>query len=196
MLRNESSPEITEVLQNLLTAESVRNKDRMATEPLTILTDPKLLTYLDSIKDMFLTISILPDRYRVSDTNKRGMYEHPYALCSASNGNIFLNWNSKIRSSDLIQVRLHSPADSKIVHRNVESKGLSLCYLNGSALFCGEKGILYVDIEGKFTLCLSCMKSIINIALLSLMPCKTYKTIHNFMVSIYHIYLLMLCHIV
>ena len=196
MLRNESSPEITEVLQNLLTAESVRNKDRMATEPLTILTDPKLLTYLDSVKDMFLTISILPDRYRVSDTNKRGMYEHPYALCSASNGNIFLNWNSKIRSSDLIQVRLHSPADSKIVHRNVESKGLSLCYLNGSALFCGEKGILYVDIEGKFTLSLSCMKSIINIALLSLMPCKTYKTIHNFMVSIYHIYLLMLCHIV
>ena len=61
--------------------ESVRNKDRMATEPLTILTDSKLLTYLDSIKDMFLTISILPDRYRVSDTNKRGMYEHPYALC-------------------------------------------------------------------------------------------------------------------
>ena len=89
------------------------------------------------------------------------MYEHPYALCSASNGDIiFLNWNSKTRSSHLIQVRLHSPADSKIVHRNVESKGLSLCYFNGSALFCGEKGTLYVDIEGKFTLCLSCMKSI------------------------------------
>ena len=197
MLRNESSPEITEVLQNLLTAESVRKKDRMATEPLTILTDSKLLTYQDSIKDMFLTISILPDRYRVSDTNKRGMYEHPYALCPASNGNIiFLNWNAKTRSSDLIQVRLHSPADSKTVHRNVESKGLSLCYLNGSALFCGEKGILYVDIEGKFTLCLSCMKSISILQLLSLMSCKTYKTIHNFMVSIYHIYLLMLCHIV
>ena len=161
MLRNESSPEITGVLQNLLTAKSVRNKDRMATDPLTMLTDPKLLTYLDSIKEMFLTISILPDRYRVSDTNKRGMYEHPYALCSASNRNIiFLNWNSLTRSSDLSQVRLHSPADSKIVHRNVQSKGLSLCYLNGSALFCGEKGILYVDIEGKFTLYLSCMKSI------------------------------------
>lgn len=63
------------------------------------------------------------------------MYEHPYALCSVSNGNImFLNWNSKTRSSDLIQVWLHSPADSNIVHRNVESQGLSLCYLNGSAL--------------------------------------------------------------
>ena len=61
MLRNELSPEITEVLQNLLTAESVRKRDRMATEPLTILTDPKLLTHLDSIKDMFLPIRILPD---------------------------------------------------------------------------------------------------------------------------------------
>lgn len=70
MLKNESSPEITEVLQNLLTAESVRNKDRMATEPLTILTDSKLLTYLDSIKDMFLTISILPDRYRVTQIKR------------------------------------------------------------------------------------------------------------------------------
>ena len=133
----------------------------MVTEPLTISTDPKLLTYFDSIKDMFLTISILPDRYRVSDTNKRGMCEHPYALCSASNRNIiFLNWNSKTRSSDLIQVRLHSSEDSTIVHSEVESKGLSLCYFNGSALFCGEKGIRYVDIEGKFTLSLSCTKSI------------------------------------
>lgn len=61
MLRGESSPQITEVLQNL-TADSVHNKDRMATEPLTISIDPKLLTYLDSIKDMFLTIRILPDR--------------------------------------------------------------------------------------------------------------------------------------
>jgi len=43
----------------------------MATEPLASLTDPKLLTYLDSIKDMFLTISILTERYRVSYTNKR-----------------------------------------------------------------------------------------------------------------------------
>lgn len=93
MLRGESSPQITEVLQNL-TADSVHNKDRMATEPLTISIDPKLLTYLDSIKDMFLTIRILPDRQRVSDTINRGMYEHPYALCSVSNGNImFLNWN-------------------------------------------------------------------------------------------------------
>ena len=56
MLRNESSPEIAEVLQNLLTAESVRNKDRMATDPLTILTNPKLLTYPDSIKDMYRQI--------------------------------------------------------------------------------------------------------------------------------------------
>ena len=140
--------EIVGALQSMLTAESVRNKDRMATEPLTLLTAPKLIEYLKSIKDIFL--SILPDRYRISETNKRGLYEHPFAVCPVGTGNlVFLNWNSKTSMSDLVQVRLHSPADSKVLHRNLETNGFSLCFANGAALVCGKKGILFVDIEGE-----------------------------------------------
>ena len=150
MLRNESTMEIVGALQSMLTAESVRNKDRMATEPLTLLTAPKLIEYLKSIKGMFLTISILPDRYRISETNKRGLYEHPFAVCPAGTGNlIFLNWNSKTSMSDLVQVQLHSPGDSKVLHRNLETNGFSLCFTNDAALVCGKKGILFVDIEGE-----------------------------------------------
>jgi len=151
MLRNESkSTYSSNTLQNLLTAESVRNKDRMATEPLILLTAPRLLEYLSSIKDIFLTMSILPDRYRIMDTNKRGLYEHPFAICTAGSGKlIFLNWNSKTQSSDLVQVRLHSPVDSKVLQRNIETHGYSLRYINGVALFCGQTGIMFFDIEGK-----------------------------------------------
>jgi hypothetical protein len=149
MLRNESSSDVVETLHRLLTAESVRNKDRMAVEPLLQLTSQKLLDYLTSIKDAFITMNLLPDRYRISETNKRGLYEHPFAICLAGTGKlIFLNWNSKNKSSDLVQLRLHSPTDSTVLQRNLETNGLSLCYMNGVALFCGQEEIQYVDIEG------------------------------------------------
>lgn len=55
----------------------------------------------------------------------------------------------------------YSLVDSKIVYINVELKGLSFCYFNGLVLFCGEKGIFYIDIEGKIILGLLCMKLIL-----------------------------------
>lgn len=82
MLRNESkSTDLSNTLQNLLTAESFRNKDTMPTEPLILLTAPTL-TLIEYLKSMILTISILADRYRIMDTNKRGLYEHPFAICT------------------------------------------------------------------------------------------------------------------
>ncbi|CAB4020104.1 Hypothetical predicted protein [Paramuricea clavata] len=138
-----------ETLHRLLTAESVRNKHRMAVEPLVELTSKKLLDYLMSMKDAFITMSLLPYRYRISESNKRGLYEHPFAICVAGTGKlVFLNWNSKTKSSNLVQLRLHSPADSTVLQRNLETNGLSLCYMNVVALFCGQKEILFVDIEG------------------------------------------------
>ena len=72
----------------------------------------------------------------------------PYA--QPSTGKIIvLNWKISTGSSDLVQLRLHSPADSKVLARNIEAVGISLCYMQGIALFCGKKGIHHVDIEGE-----------------------------------------------
>ncbi|PFX20780.1 hypothetical protein AWC38_SpisGene14752 [Stylophora pistillata] len=61
MLRNDSDHVVSEKLHKLLTAESVRNKDRMAVEPLLELTNQELLDFLKSKGTIFLTMNILPD---------------------------------------------------------------------------------------------------------------------------------------
>ena len=61
----------------------------------------------------------------------------------------FLIWNSKTGLSDLVQLRLHSPADSSVLQRNLQTVGISLRYMEGVALFCGKEGIMYFDIGGK-----------------------------------------------
>lgn len=70
MLRNDSDHVVSEKLHKLLTTESVRNKDRMAVEPLLELTNQELLDFLKSKGTIFLTMNILPDRYRIKDSNK------------------------------------------------------------------------------------------------------------------------------
>jgi hypothetical protein len=124
----------------LISAESVTNKDRMAVEPLLELTSEKLIDCLSIIENVFVTMTLIPDRYRIRETNKRGLYEHPFAICTASTGKIIcLNWKTNTGSSDLVQLRLHSPADSKVLARNLKAVGISLCYMQGVALFCGGK---------------------------------------------------------
>lgn len=150
MLRNDSDHVVSEKLHKLLTAESVRNKDRMAVEPLLELTNQELLDFLKSKGTIFLTMNILPDRYRINDSNKRGLYNHPFAICTAGTGNlVFLNWDAKTSRSDLVRLRLHSPAETVVLERGIQTFGISLCYMNGVALFCGQKGILFHDIDGK-----------------------------------------------
>lgn len=58
---------------------------------------------------------------------------------------MFLNWDQKP-----VQLHLRSPADSTVLQKNVDINGLSLCYMNGVALFCGQDEIQFVDIEGLF----------------------------------------------
>lgn len=102
-LRNDSNVTVRETLQKLFTAEAVRYKDRMAVEPLLELTSEKLIDFLNSMKDVFVTMNVLPDRYRISDSNRRGIYEHPFAISTSGTGKvIFLNLELKdwiIRSS-------------------------------------------------------------------------------------------------
>ena len=58
ILRNDSDHVVSEKLHKLLTAESLRNKDRMAVEPLLELTNQELLDVLKSKGTIFLTMNI------------------------------------------------------------------------------------------------------------------------------------------
>ena len=152
MLRNDSDHVVSEKLHKLLTAESVRNKDRMAVAPLLELTNQELLYFLKSKGTIFLTMKILPDRYRINDSNKRGLYNHPFAICTAGTGNpVFLNWDAKTSRSDLVRLRLHSPAETVVLERGIQTSGISLCYMNGVALFCGQKEFYFMTLMVSYT---------------------------------------------
>ena len=154
MLRNDSDPVVSEKLHKLLTAESVRNKDRMAVEPLLELTNQELLNLLKSMDTVFLTLNIVPDRYRISDSNNRGLYSHPFAISPASTRKLaFLIRNSKTNMTDLVQLRLHSSVETAMLHKNIQTSGISLCFMKGVALFCGQEGILFHNNQFKCKRC-------------------------------------------
>ena len=48
-----------------------------------------------------------------------------------------------------VQLCLQSPAETVVLDRGIQTSGIILCYMNGVALFCGQKGILFHDIDGK-----------------------------------------------
>lgn len=61
---------------------------------------------------------------------------------------IFLNCNSKTETSDLVQLRLHSPADTTVLQRNLETVRVTVSYMDGVVLFSGQQDILFFDNEG------------------------------------------------
>ncbi|KAJ7394699.1 hypothetical protein OS493_000524 [Desmophyllum pertusum] len=67
-LRREGEPELRMKLKKLLTEESVRNKDRMAVDPILLLTTPELLDVLKSVDRVVYTI--VPEKYRMWLSNR------------------------------------------------------------------------------------------------------------------------------
>ena len=87
-LRNDPDSAVNEITHKLQTAESVRNKDRMAVEPLLELTNQELLDFLNSKSKAFFTINIVPDRHRINYSNKRELYNHPFSIRTAGTGKL------------------------------------------------------------------------------------------------------------
>ena len=70
----------------------------MSVEPLLELMSEKLIDFLNLMKDVFVTMNVLLGRYRISESNKRGSYEHPFAISTAGTGKvIFLKVTGYLR---------------------------------------------------------------------------------------------------
>ena len=101
-------------LKKILPRDSVLNKNRMDVDYVLHLSKGNVLLHLESIDHV--VHSIVPDSYRISETNKIGMYPHPIAVCVGDRGKIlFLDYAPGKNSSRLLEVRLHVPADVKIL---------------------------------------------------------------------------------
>lgn len=125
-------------LKKILPRDSVLNKDRMDVDCVLHLSKGNVLLHLESIDHM--VHSIVPDSYRILETNKIGMYPHPIAVCVGDRGKILvLDYAPVKNSSRLLDVRLHVPADVKILGEYLGAT--SMVYSGGTAYLCLPTGI-------------------------------------------------------
>lgn len=85
--------------------------------------------------------SVLPDSYKISDTNQIGLYPHPVAICSGEHGKLLvLDYSPSKNVTRLLEVRLHVPADVKVVGE-CYGGAKSIAYCDGIAYVSCPSGI-------------------------------------------------------
>lgn len=146
-LRDRATPEIRTKLRKLLSLECVRNKDRMAVEPIIRLTAREVLEVLQQLKCVVHTI--VPEKYRFWKSNQAGACTRPIAVSPGPHGTLLvLDYNFISGSTKLVSVRLHQPADVSIEKEGFRD-ARDLCYDDG-VVFIAERGsgvIQFVDLK-------------------------------------------------
>ena len=113
-LRNENNR-----LKKLLTLECVRNKDRIAVDPIIRITRQPILDALQAVGSMVYTV--IPEKLRMWDSNKPGMYPHPAAITGGELGHLLvIDFDIEKKTSRLVDARLHSPVDVKVIKEDLE----------------------------------------------------------------------------
>jgi len=114
-LRDDNDPSTRKVFRTLLKdSDAVRNKDRMAVDPVLDLTAE---AFINELKDVKLDVhSLVPERLKFTDDNKVGAYPHPVDVTNAGNGVLFmLDFAPTSKQSRLVQLQLHNPVRTEVV---------------------------------------------------------------------------------
>lgn len=131
-------------LKRILPRDSVLNKDRMDVNCILHLSTERVLNHLQTIDRV--VHSVVPDTYKISDTNKVGLYPHPITLCNGEHGRLLvLDYVPTKNLTRLLEARLHVPADVSVIG---ECSGISksLAYCNGIAYACHNAGVQYFPV--------------------------------------------------
>lgn len=150
----DSDPE----LKKLLPRDSVLNKDRMDINCILHLSKESVLARLRTVDRV--VHSVLPDSYKISETNKVGLYPHPVATCPGEHGKLLVLDYAPLKNfTRLLVVRLHVPADVKVVGE-CHSAAKSLAYCDGIAYVSCPTGIQLFSIAKKPTLQVKNLKKV------------------------------------
>ena len=115
-LRDSAGPDMRKKLRKLLTLDCVRNKDRMAVEPIVRLTRASIL-------DMHST--------ERNKTNQSGVYKRPIAVESGPEGKVLvLDYDFESRETRLVELRLHQTVEVQ-VRKETFKDSRDLCFTNG-----------------------------------------------------------------
>ena len=147
-LRDDADLSIRKELRKLLTLECVRNKDRMAVEPIIRITRPNVLKVLEKVKVVVHTV--IPEKYRYWKTNLAGGCPRPIAVCPGPQRSfLIIDYDFNSCTAKLLTARLHQPIDVSVKKENLKD-ARDLCYSKG-IVFIAERGasaISFVDLSG------------------------------------------------
>ena len=128
-LRND--PSLYSELSKLIPLSAVRNRDRQDVESVLQISAPAVTDVLKT-NAAKVTHTVVPEKYRITDDNKKGVLKSPVAVAMGPLGNIFI---SDIGTRNVLKVRAsHYPA-------NVTVEVDSLDCPVGIAL---QNGVLYI----------------------------------------------------
>ena len=126
-------------LKRLLPRDSVLNKDQMDVNCILHLSKEFVLVRLQTVD--CVVHSVLPDSYKIGGTNQIGLYPHPVAICSREHGKLLvLDYSLSKNVTRLLEVRLHVPADVKVVGE-CYGGAKSIAYCDGIAYVSCPSGI-------------------------------------------------------
>ena len=131
-------------LQKLVSAASVRRKDRMDFSSIIDICQRKVLEEIQSISKV--TVTLIPERYQLWKSNQKGVVKQPVDVDMGPYGTILvLDYAGK-----LLKGRLHYPVDVSVITSGL-SKPTSVAFGDGIAFVCepGKSQVSYVDVAGK-----------------------------------------------
>lgn len=135
-------------LKKPLTRDPVLNKDRMDVDCILHLTKDAVLEELKKFDRV--VHPILPDRYKITDSNRSGLYPHPIAISMGDHGKLLvLDYKPMCQRTRLLEVQLHSPADVKIIKELEDAR--HAVYLKGIAYVSVSSGIYVIPVSGQIT---------------------------------------------
>ena len=136
----------------MLTLECVRNKDRMAVEPIVRLTRPEVIEVLSKVS--LVVHTLVPEKYRFWTSNQQGVCCHPVAICPGRLGSVLaLDYDFNTSCSRLLKIRLHQPAGVAELQNGLKDSR-DLCFCRGLAYIAehGNACIRFEDLDGKVRL--------------------------------------------
>ncbi|XP_014671541.1 PREDICTED: uncharacterized protein LOC106812223 [Priapulus caudatus] len=157
-LRDDANPVVRKTLRRLLTLDAVQNKDRMAVDVVLHLTKDTVLNTLRSID--LVVHDLVPERYRLQDDNKPGMYPHPIDVEYDQHGSIlFLDYNPMKKTSKLLKGRLHNPVQVQVLKDDLKD-AWSITLAGGICFICHkDERISFVEVHDKVAIRLSSLVS-------------------------------------
>ena len=143
-LQDESNPETETLCRKLLTdSETVRNKYRMAVDPILDLTADSVISAVINVGAVVHTL--VPERFKFKEDNKVGAYPHPVAITNAGGGILFvLNHAPLNNQSKVVKLQLHNPVRVTVVKEKL-LKAKSLCTSNVFVFISTTDSIVVIE---------------------------------------------------